>query len=194
MKVLIACEFSGIIRDAFKDKGHNAWSCDLLPTESPGNHIQDNVLKYLNKDWDLIIAHPPCTYLTVSANRWYKDQLPRKSGVLVGEERRKAQIEAIAFFMEFVNVKCNKVVIENPIGIMSTTYRKPDQIIQPWMFGHGETKATCLWIKNLPLLKPSNIVVGREAKVYNMPFSKDRGKLRSVTYQGIAIAMAEQWN
>lgn len=178
MKVLIACEFSGIVRDAFIDKGHDAWSCDLLPTERPGNHYQCDIRNVLNMKWDLVIAHPPCTDLSVSGARWFKD---------------KDQQPAIKFFMIFTKLSC-KWAIENPIGIMSTRFRKPDQIIQPWQFGHGETKATCLWLSGLPKLKPTNIVDGREGKIWKMPPSKDRAKLRSLTYTGIAKAMAEQWS
>lgn len=183
MKVLVACEFSGIVRNAFSNKGHDSWSCDLLPTEMfpKERHYQGDVLDIINEGWDLIIAHPPCTHLSVSGARWFnKKQIEQK--------------EAINFFMLFANNNCSKICIENPIGIMSTKYRKPDQIIQPWQFGHGETKATCLWLKGLPLLEPINIVDGREGRIHKMPPSQDRGKLRSITYQGIADAMAEQWS
>jgi hypothetical protein len=180
MKVLIACEFSGIVREAFAKRGHDAWSCDLLPTEKPGKHIQGDVLEILNSGWDLMLAHPPCTHLAVSGARWFKN-------------KKSEQQEAICFFAYLLQAPIEKICIENPIGIMSTLYRKPDQIIQPWQFGHGETKATCLWQKNLPLLKPTNIVSGREAKVHKCPPSPDRWKIRSRTYQGIADAMAEQW-
>lgn len=180
MKVLIACEFSGIVREAFAKCGHDAWSCDLLPTEIPGQHIQGYIQEIIIDKWDLMIAHPPCTYLAVSGARWFKN-------------RRQEQGKAITFFMDLINAHINKICIENPIGIMSTFYKKPDQIIQPWQFGHGETKATCLWLKNLPLLKSTNIVSEREAKVHKEPPSKDRWKNRSRTYQGIANAMAEQW-
>jgi len=186
MKVLIACEFSGIIRDAFKAKKHDARSCDLLPTEKPGNHIQDDVLKYLDDGWDLMIAHPPCTHLAVSGARWFKD-------------KQKEQKEAIDFFMALVNAPIPKIAIENPVSIMSTFYRIPDQIIQPWMFGHPETKATCLWLKGLPKLLPTagffdrRFVKGREQRVFREPPGKDRWKNRSRTLQGIADAMAEQW-
>ncbi len=182
MKVLVACEFSGVVREAFRAKGHDAWSCDLLDADdlSP-YHYQDDVRYVLAwKDWDLIIAHPPCTHLAVSGARWFKD-------------KKIEQAQAIKFFMNFVNHPCERIAIENPVSIMSTQYRKPDQIIQPWQFGHGETKATCLWLKNLPLLKPTNIVAGREARIHNMSPSPDRAKLRSITYQGIADAMADQW-
>ncbi len=180
MKVLVACEFSGIVREAFRAKGHDAWSCDLLPTEIPGQHIQMDIMKVLNGDWDLMIAHPPCTHLAVSGARWFKDKISE-------------QKTAIQFFMKLANARIDKICIENPISIMSTVYRKPDQIIQPWQFGHGETKATCLWLEGLPNLVPTEIVEGREARIHNMPPSKDRWKLRSITYQGIANAMAEQW-
>ena len=180
MKVLITCEFSGIVREAFKAKGHDAWSCDLLPTEIPGQHYQGDVMDIINDGWDLMIAHPPCTHLAVSGARWFKD-------------KKQEQQEAISFFMQLINAPIGKIAVENPISIMSTTYRKPDQIIQPWMFGHGETKATCLWLKNLPLLKPENIVPGREARIHRMPPGPDRWKERSRTYTGIAAAMAEQW-
>lgn len=179
MKVLVACEYSGTVRDAFKAKGHDAWSCDLLPTEKPGNHIQDDVLKHL-AGWDLIIAHPPCTHLSISGARWW--------GAKVHE-----QDEGVKFFMSIVSAPVKKLAIENPIGKISTVWRKPDQIIQPWQFGHGETKATCLWLDGLPKLKPSKIVEGREARIHKMPPSVNRWKERSRTYQGIADAMAEQW-
>lgn len=181
LRILIACEFSGIVRDAFIKRGHDAISCDLLPTESPGPHYQGNVKIRLLKQWDLIIAHPPCTHLAVSGARWFKD-------------KQYVQQQAINFFMMCINANANKICVENPVSIMSTRYRKPDQIIQPWQFGHGETKATCLWLKNLPLLQPSNIVSGREARIHKMSPGPERNKLRSITFQGIADAMAEQWS
>lgn len=180
MKVLIACEFSGIVREAFRGHGHDAWSYDLLDTEISGNHIKGDVLEILGDNWDLMIAHPPCTHLAVSGARWFKD-------------KQEEQKDAIKFFMSLVNAPIKRICVENPISIMSTKYRKPDQIIQPWQFGHGETKATCLWLKNLLLLRPTNIVPGREQRIFKMPPSKDRSRLRSITYQGIADAMAEQW-
>jgi hypothetical protein len=183
MKILVACESSGIVRDSFKAKGHDVWSCDLLPSESPGNHIQEDVIPKLKYSWDMIIAHPPCTYLASSGARWFHTSTARE----------RQQNEAIAFFNAFLLADCPRVAIENPIGIMSTKYRKPDQIIQPWMFGHGETKATCLWLKGLPKLKPTDIVPGREARIHKMSPSPTRGKDRSRTYQGIADAMANQW-
>jgi site-specific DNA-cytosine methylase len=180
MKVLIACEFSGIVREAFKAKGHDAWSCDLLPTEIPGQHIQGDVLEILNDGWDLMIAHPPCQHLAVSGARWFKDKY-------------NEQTNAILFFLEFFMTKIPKVCVENPISIMSTKYRKPDQIIQPWMFGHGETKATCLWLQNLPKLIPTNIVEGRKNRVHREPPGPERWKNRSRTFPGIAKAMANTW-
>jgi len=181
LRVLVACEFSGIVRDSFIAKGHDAISCDLLPTEKPGPHFQgDCRFDVIAGNWDLIIAHPPCQYLAVSGARWWK-------------EKQREQKKAIDFFMWFTNIPCEKVCIENPIGIMSTLYRKPDQIIQPWMFGHGETKATCLWLKGLPKLVPTNIVEGREHRIHRMAPGPDRARERSRTYSGIAAAMANQW-
>jgi len=180
MKVLVACEFSGVVRDAFINKGHDAWSCDLIASEKTGPHFMENVENILGNKWDLMIAHPPCTYLAVSGARWFKD-------------RQKEQKKALEFVEMLMNSSINKIAIENPISVISSRIRKPDQIIQPWMFGHGETKATCLWLKNLPLLKPTNIVSGRENRVHKEPPSKERWKNRSRTLMGIAEAMAEQW-
>ena len=182
MRVLVACEFSGIVRDAFRAKGHDAWSCDLLPTEIPGPHYQSSIGNVLleGRFWDLMIAFPPCTHLAVSGARWFKG-------------KRNEQREAVQFFMELAETPVPRIAIENPIGIMSTQWRKPDQIIQPWMFGHGETKATCLWLKNLPSLKPTSIVEDRLARVHREPPGPDRWKNRSRSYYGIAEAMAEQW-
>lgn len=194
LKVLVACEYSGTVRDAFIVKGHDAISCDLLPTDETGPHYQGDVFDIINDGFDLMIAHPPCTYLTVSANKWYKDQPERKSGTLVGSARREAREEAIGFFLKLYNCGIPHIAIENPIGILSSRFRKPDQVLQPWMFGHGETKATCLWLRGLPLLKPTDIVDGREQKMHLLPKTADRWKLRSVTYQGIANAMVEQWS
>ena len=182
MRVLIACEFSGRVRDAFAKKGHYALSCDLLPTESLGQHYTGNVLDILDCQWDMMIAFPPCTHLAVSGARWFKEK--KADG---------RQQKGIDFFMDIVNAPIPKIAIENPIGIMSTHYRKPDQIVQPWQFGHGETKATCLWLKGLPVLQPTNIVSGREQKVWKMSPCPERSKIRSLTYQGLADAMAEQW-
>jgi len=180
MKVLIGCEFSGIVRGSFLLKGHDVLSCDLLPTEKTGSHYQGDIRDCFNEKWDLFVCFPPCTHICVSGARWFKD-------------KQVEQKEAISFFMEMINAPVERIAIENPIGIMSTIYRKPDQIIQPWQYGHGETKATCLWLKNLPKLKPSNIVGGREARVHLMPPSTNRGLERSRTYSGIAHAMADQW-
>jgi hypothetical protein len=180
MKVLVACEFSGIVRDAFIKCGHEAISCDLLQTESQGPHYQGDVFDIIDDGFDLMIAHPPCTHLSVSGARWFKN-------------KHDEQIHAIKFFLKLYNSNITKICIENPISIMSTHLRKPDQIIQPWMFGHGETKATCLWLKNLPLLMPTNIVEGREQRIHNMPPSPTRWKDRSRTYRGIAEAFANQF-
>lgn len=186
MKVLIACEFSGIVTRAFRDKGHEAFSCDLLPTEgNPEWHYQMNVEELLCErtgfsHCDLLIAFPPCTHLAVSGARWFKGKAVE-------------QRAAINDFMFYASAPIEKICVENPIGIMSTQYRKPDQIIQPWQFGHGETKATCLWLKNLPLLKSTEIVKGRTARVHLESPGPDRWKNRSRTLSGIASAMAEQW-
>lgn len=181
MKVLVACEFSQVVTKAFRDKGHEAYSCDILPTEGkPEWHIQDDVRRHLNDSWDLMIAHPPCTRTAVSGARWFKYY-------------KQEQAEAIEFFMVFVNSKIKLKSIEQPISIMSTVYRKPDQIIQPWMFGHGETKATCLWLFGLPKLVPTDIVSERYDRVHQEPPSPDRWRNRSRTYIGIAEAMANQW-
>lgn len=180
MKVLIACEFSGRVRESFKQKGHDVWSCDLLDSEIEGNHYKGDVMDIIDYGWDLMIAHPPCTHLAVSGARHF-------------HRKKTEQKEALEFVVKIMNANIEKIAIENPISIISTKIRKPDQIIQPWMFGHGETKSTCLWLKGLSKLTPTNIVEGREAKVHKMPPSKDRWKNRSRTYQGIADAMAEQW-
>jgi site-specific DNA-cytosine methylase len=182
MRVLVACEESQAVTKAFRYKGHEAYSCDIVDCSGgyPEWHLKKNVLNILDNNWDMIIAFPPCTHLAVSGARWFKD-------------KREEQKQAIEFFIALANAPCHKIAIENPIGIMSTKYRKPDQIIQPWQFGHGETKATCLWLKKLPLLIPTNIVEGREQRIWKMPSSKDRAKLRSKTFEGIAQAMADQW-
>ena len=189
MRVLIACEFSGIVRDAFIERGHDAWSCDLLPTEQPGPHYQDNIFHVLTKtmyDWDMMIAHPPCTYLANSGVSW----LYRKEG------RWEKMKQGALFFKQLLEADIPKICVENPImhkHAVKIIGRRQDQVIQPWQFGHGEQKATCLWLKNLPLLEPTNIVEGREQRLHYLPPSKDRSKLRSITYPGIAKAMAEQW-
>jgi hypothetical protein len=200
MNVLIACEESQRVCIEFRKKGHFAFSCDIEECSGghPEWHIKEDVLRILNGEcgfttqngddwifpckWDLIIAFPPCTHLAVSGARYFEQK--RKDG---------RQQQGIDFFMEFTKADCEKIAIENPIGIMSTHYRKPDQIIQPWMFGHGETKATCLWLKNLPKLEPTNIVDGREQRIWRMPPGPERAKERSKTFPGIAKAMADQW-
>jgi len=196
MKVLIGCEFSGIVREAFKERGHDAWSCDLVPTEIPGNHIQDDILNHLDKGWDLAIFHPPCTDIACSGARWFEQK--RKDG------RQQAGID---FFMKLTEAPIPKIAIENPIGVMSSIYRTPDQIIQPWMFGEPFQKSTCLWLKNLPLLIPTNIVDKGEFITYKsgkkMPkwyadawklSKEERAKLRNRTFKGIAVeGFANQW-
>jgi hypothetical protein len=182
MRVLIACEFSGVVRDAFIAAGHEAMSCDILPTEVEGPHYQGDVRDVLDYPWDLMIAHPPCTHLSVSGARHFEAK--RMDG------RQQA---GASFFMTLAKADIPRIAIENPVCIMSSLWRKPDQVIQPWQHGHGETKATCLWLKNLPLLEPTDIVPGRENRIHKLPPSADRGHLRSVTYAGIAEAMAMQW-
>ena len=183
MKVLVACEYSGTVRDEFLRIGADAMSCDLLPTESPGPHYQGDVRDVVDYPWDLMVAHPPCTHLSVSGARHFKEK--RIDG---------RQQSAASFFMWLVKRDIPMIAVENPICIMSRLYRKPDQIIQPWQFGHGETKATALWLKGLPKLTPTNVVAGREARIHRMPPSADRWKARSKTFQGIAEAMATQWS
>jgi len=180
VRILVACEFSGIVRTAFEKRGFDAWSCDLLDTEIPGNHIKGDVLKILDQGWDLMIAHPPCQHLAVSGARWFK-------------EKEKEQEEALEFVRKLLEAPIKHIALENPVSVISTKIRKPDQIIQPWMFGHGEKKKTCLWLKNLPPLQPTNIVEGREPRVHKLAPSPDRWKKRSRTYPGIAEAMAKQW-
>lgn len=183
MRVLIACEESQAVCKEFRALGHEAYSCDIQECSGghPEWHIQDDVLKVLG-GWDLVIAFPPCTDLAVSGARWFKEK--REDG---------RQQQAINFFMQFTYLQC-KWAIENPIGIMSRLYRKPDQIIQPWQFGHGETKATCLWLNGLPKLVPTDIVEGREQRIWKLPPGPERAKLRSKTFPGIAKAMATQWS
>lgn len=184
MTWLIGCEYSGVVRDAFISRGIDAISCDLLPTENEGQHYQGDIFEIIDYPWVGAIFHPPCTHLSVSGARHFHQK--RMDG---------RQHAAVSFFLKIVRCSGHipRVAIENPVCIMSRLYRKPDQIIQPWQFGHGETKATCLWLKGLPLLRPTNIVEGRENRIHKMSPSPDRGKLRSATYQGIADAMAEQW-
>jgi len=194
MKVLIACEYSGIVRDAFAAKGHDAWSCDILPTESPGNHFQGDVLEHLDKGWDLMIAHPPCTHLAVSGARWFTE----------GKKPWSLQEEALDFVRKLLAAPIDKIALENPVSVISTKIRKPNQIIQPFEYGHDVTKRTCLWLKNLPNLKPTkivkpDIVLVNGKKMSRMHYesfklpSKERSKVRSKFYTGIAQAMAYQW-
>jgi hypothetical protein len=189
MRVLVACEFSGVVRDAFKARGHDACSCDLLPSEQPGRHIQGDVLRALRGGWDLLIAHPPCTHLSVSGARWFAGRL-------------REQDEAIAFFMELARAPIPRRCIENPIGIMSSRWRKPDQIVQPWQFGHDASKATCLWLHGLLPLRETNVLPGGRATRRANQTASGQNKLgpsptraadRARTYAGIAQAMAEQW-
>jgi site-specific DNA-cytosine methylase len=182
VRVLIACEYSGAVRDAFIRGGHEAMSCDLLPTEVPGPHYEGDVRDVLDYPWDLMIAHPPCTHLSVSGAKHF--QVKRMDG------RQQA---AVSFFMALARSPIPRIAIENPVCIMSSMWRKPDQVIQPWQFGHGETKATCLWLKGLQRLTPTNVVEGREARVHQMPPGPNRWKERSRTFDGIAAAMAGQW-
>lgn len=184
LRVLAACEESQEVCRAFRSLGHEAYSCDIEPCSGghPEWHLQCDALELLKMKWDMILAFPPCTDLAVSGARYFAEK--REDG---------RQQKSIEFFMKFAKADCSRIAIENPVGIMSTYWRKPDQIIQPWMFGHGETKATCLWLKGLPLLTPTDVVEGREQRVWKMPPGKDRAKLRSRTYPGIARAMAEQW-
>lgn len=184
MKILVACEESQAVTIEMRRLGHEAYSCDIEPCSGghPEWHLQVDALELLKMKWDMILAFPPCTHLAVSGARYFEQK--RKDG------RQQA---AIDFFMRFANADCPKIAIENPVGIMSSVWRKPDQIIQPWQFRHGETKKTCLWLKGIPLLVPTNIVDGREQRIWKMPPSEDRAKNRAKTFPGIARAMAEQW-
>ncbi len=180
MRVLVACEFSGTVREAFRRRGHDAWSCDLLETEVPGPHLLGDVRELLRGGWDLMVAHPPCTHLAVSGARHF-------------HRKQKEQAEALEFVRTLLEAPIERIALENPISVISSRIRKPDQIVQPWMFGHGETKATCLWLKGLPKLVPTNLVPGRANRVHRMPPSPDRWKARSRTFPGVAEAMAAQW-
>ena len=183
MRVIVACEYSGRVREAFRNIGHDAWSCDIIESEDDSEfHIQTCIEDVINDGWDLMVAHPPCTHLAVSGARHFKAK--QESGV---------QQEALDFVRLLLEADIPKIALENPISIISSKIRKPDQVIQPWQFGHGETKATCLWLKGLPKLVPTNIVDGREQRIHKMPPSPTRWKERSRTYQGIADAMAKQW-
>jgi hypothetical protein len=201
MKVLIACEFSGAVRDAFIGGGHDAMSCDLEPTSVPGPHYQGNVMDIIDDGWDLMIAHPPCTYLTVTGNKWFKPEYADRFPT-----RHQDREDAAAFFMALANADIPKIAIENPIGVMSTRYKKPSQVIHPWQFGHEASKSTCLWLKGLPNLTPTNIVSKGEFITYKSGkrmtkwyadaaslSPKERAKVRNTTFQGIADAMAAQW-
>lgn len=182
MRVLVGCEFSGTVRSAFRERGHDAWSCDLEPAEDGSPfHFEGDVMERLNDGWELAIFHPPCTHLAVSGSRWFKD-------------KRDLQEAALEFVRALMAAPIPMIALENPISVISSRIRKPDQIVQPWQFGHGETKATCLWLKGLPKLVPTQIVDGRENRIHRMPPSKDRAKNRSRTYPGIASAMSEQWS
>jgi hypothetical protein len=181
VRVLVACEFSGIVRDAFRTRGHDAWSCDLLPSEQEGPHILGDIRDYhhMGGGWDLLVAHPPCTYLTRAGDRWYRESGPRD--------------EAASFVIWLSELAVMRIAIENPRGALNRLWRRPDQVIQPWMFGHGEKKATCLWLKNLPPLMATAVETGREARVHHAAPGPDRWKERSRTLPGIAAAMADQW-
>jgi hypothetical protein len=184
MRVIVGCEESQAVTLELRRLGHEAYSCDLEPCSGghPEWHLRQNLLLLLSQQWDMLIAFPPCTHLASSGARWFSEK--RRDG---------RQQSAIEFFMQLITADIPRIALEQPIGIMSTVYRRPDQIIQPWQFGHGEQKSTCLWVKNLPLLKPTQIVAGREQRIWKMPPSPERAKLRSKTYQGIAQAMAQQW-
>ena len=180
LRVLIACEFSGTVRDAFTRHEHDATSCDLLPSQTAGKHYQGDVREILDHGWDLMIAHPPCTHLAVSGSRWFADKITE-------------QADALTFVRELLAAPIPRIALENPASVISSKIRKPDQIIQPWEFGHGETKTTCLWLKNLPRLQATRIVTGREARIHRLPPSPTRWMERSKTFPGIAAAMADQW-
>ncbi len=180
MRVLVACEFSGIVRDAFLAAGHDAVSVDLLPTEAPGPHLQVDVRDVLGDGWDLMVAFPPCTYLAVSGARWWAG-------------RQREQREALAFVETLMAAPIQRWAIENPVGRISSAIRRPDQIVQPWQFGHGETKATCLWLNGLPRLRPTRVVPGRVGRVHWTPERRSRWRDRSRTLPGLALALAEQW-
>jgi len=208
MRVLVGLECSGIIRDAFIALGHDAISCDLKDTQRSGPHYKGDIFDIIDDGFDLAIFHPVCTYLTVTANKWLKDQPERKSGALVGEARRNARLESIEFFMRLANANIDKICLENPVGCMSSVWRKPDQIIQPMQFGHPEPKKTCLWLKGLPLLVPTHDDVegdwhitasGKRLPKWYAYADKSKGQehraeIRSQTFQGVADAMASQWS
>lgn len=180
LRILVGCEYSGVVRDAFIARGHDALSCDLLPTEQPGPHYQGDVRDILGDGWDLAIFHPPCTHLAVSGARHF-------------HRKQAEQAEALDFVRLLLRADIGMIALENPVSIIASAIRPPDQVIQPWWFGHGEVKATCLWLKNLPLLVPTCTVAGREARVHKMPPGPNRWKERSRTLGGVAAAMADQW-
>lgn len=201
MKILVGCEYSGRVRDAFIAKGHDAVSCDILPTDAPGPHYQGDIRDIIYDGWDLMVCHPPCTHLSVSGARHFAEK--------IADGRQQAALDFVRFLLDLPQVGwpeggrmpppfkphgIPRIALENPVSIISSKIRQPDQVIQPWMFGHGETKATCLWLRGLPRLRPTNIVPGREARIHLLPPSDGRWKLRSETYQGIAKAMADQWS
>lgn len=213
MKILIACEYSGVVRDAFLARGHDAMSCDLLPTDVAGPHYQGDVRDVIDHGWDMMIAHPPCTYLTSAAEWAYKEAQTRKikPGTLIGAARQRARTDAFGFVMLLADANIPKIAIENPVGVLSRLWRKPDQIVQPWQFGHDASKATCLWLRGLTPLVPTRRIPGRivgedkrgmkimrwgnqtDGGQNKLPPTGERWKLRSTTYAGIAEAMAEQW-
>lgn len=195
MRVLVACEYSGAVRDAFLAAGHDALSCDLLPTEKPGPHYQGDVRDLLGDGWDLMVAHPECTYLCRAGQRWLNAPDDDRPGKLKGAPRWAAVLEAVRFFTELRNAPIPRMALENPRpgSHAAAMIGKPDQVIQPWQYGHGEVKATGLWLTNLPPLEPTDVVEGREALVHRMPPGPNRWKDRSRTYPGIAAAMAQQW-
>lgn len=213
MKVLVACEYSGRVRNAFIAGGHDAMSCDLLPSEAAGPHYQGDVFDVIGDGWDLMIAHPPCTYLTIAAEWAYKDEQTKriKPGTLIGQPRRDAREEAIKFVMALANAPIKRIAIENPVGVLSTVWREPDQFIQPYEYGDDASKKTCLWLKNLPRLVPTSfapprLALSADCRSYSLrwrnqtdsgqnkePPSDDRWKIRSTTWQGWADAMASQW-
>lgn len=190
LRVLVACEFSGVVRDAFRARGHDAWSCDLLPTESTmGQHIQHVLLNVLAHGWDLMIAHPPCTHLCVSGARWFAAKA-MQGGLFTQENPQNAALDFVRLLLA---APIPYIALENPVSIISSRIRKPDQILQPWQFGHAETKTTCLWLKNLPPLEPTRIVTPRKNVVRDKSPGRNRWRERSRTYEGIAAAMADQW-
>ena len=213
MRVLVACEYSGRVRDAFRALGHDAMSCDLLPTDAPGPHHQGDIFDVIRDGWDLMVAHPPCTYLTIAAEWAYKDEQTKKikPGTLIGQARREAREQAIGFVMALANAPIERIAIENPVGVLSTVWREPDQFIQPYEYGDDASKKTCLWLKNLPRLSPTafappRLALSADCRSYSLrwgnqtdsgqnkePPSDDRWKIRSTTWQGWADAMASQW-